>query len=211
MHCAENSLIWLPTDYSTSGMAWEPHQVVTDIDTDKQRELQSVCMILNHLIPSTTLILDFLHGVVKTISLFSFFFSSLKISCICTTCLGPLSLSPSLKIPLVSHHTCIHTTPNLPSNLFIYLFITHWVHLMSPIYTCTWGHPLEQGQPTDGHAPIEKQLSPRFNNYCLISGWSTRRPLHILAGIFHWLDLVQVATSSLSPDEAKPCCDQRLA
>ena len=83
-------------------------------------------------------------------------------------CLGHLSLSPSLKIPLVPP---IHTTPNLPTYLFIYLFITHWVHLVSPIQTWAWGHPLEQGQPMDGCAPIEKQLSPRYNNH-----WLTTAP-----------------------------------
>lgn len=105
MHCVGNSRIWLPTDYSTSGLAREPHQVVTDVDTDKQRELQRVCVILNHLIPATTLILEFLHGVVKTVSLFSFSFSSLKISCMHTMCLGHLSLKILLVPPTHTYNT----------------------------------------------------------------------------------------------------------
>lgn len=208
MHCAGDSRIWLPTHYSTSGMAREPHQVVTDVDTDKQRELQRVCVILNHLIPATTLILEFLHGMVKTVSLFSFSFSSLKISCMHTMCLGHLSLPQNPFSPPT--HTYNTKSAFKLIYVFVYLFISHWVHLVSPIYTWAWGHWLEQGQPTDVRVPIEKQLSPHSNNHWLTTAPHLRMrhkkpPTPILAGIFYWLDLVQVDTSFLSPNEAKSC------
>lgn len=80
---------------------------------------------------------------------------------------------------------------------FIHLFLTHWIQLILPICSHTWGHPPGYRKPTTGHTLKGKRFFiflPKAikSQQLLREGWGLRSLCHLHVGILIGLIFAQV-------------------
>lgn len=73
----------------------------------------------------------------------------------------------------LSTNSCQIPTPYLPSPL-LFLVLSHWIHLVWPLWAWVWGQPMEYRKPSRGHVPNKENLFslPEAINSSDVSGAS---------------------------------------